>query len=353
MTTFNGWAAAAVKANLTPFAWDPGALGPDEVEITVTHCGICYSDIHLIDNSWSKSIYPFVPGHEIVGLVTAVGSSVKNLAIGARVGVGWQRSACLTCELCLDRKDNLCPHQTATCVGHHGGFAPRMRTDSRYAFPIPDALDSAAAAPLLCGGATVFSPLRRYGIDATSSVGVIGIGGLGHIAILMLRAFGAEITAFSSSPGKRDEALAMGAHDFVPSTDAKELQQHRGRFDLLLCTVGARLDWINYLRTLRANGTLCLVGSPPGIMQIAAAALFDGQKSLSGSEIGDRATIQEMLRFCARHRISPIIERMPLDEVNTALARVRANETRYRMVLDVSSPHPAEDEATALAAAGA
>jgi uncharacterized zinc-type alcohol dehydrogenase-like protein len=258
--------------------------------------------------------------------------------VGRRVGVGWQRSACLTCELCLDRKDNLCPHQTATCVGHHGGFAPRVRTDGRYAFPIPDGLESSAAAPLLCGGATVFSPMRRYGVNATSSVGVIGIGGLGHIAILMLRAFGAEVTAFSSSPGKRAEALAMGAHDFAPSTEPRELQKHHGRVDLLLCTVHARLDWIGYMRTLRPNGTLCLVGSPPGVMQIAAAALFDGQKSISASEIGDRATIGEMLQFSARHEIAPLVQRMPLDEVNTAIARVRNNEARYRMVLDVAAP---------------
>jgi uncharacterized zinc-type alcohol dehydrogenase-like protein len=336
MTTFEGWAATTARESLTRFTWEAAPLGPEEVEIAVSHCGICFSDIHLIDNDWSKSIYPFVPGHEIVGTVTATGSSVDSLAVGQRVGVGWQRSACLTCELCLDRQDNLCPHQTATCVGHHGGFAERVRTDYRYAFRIPDSLDSAAAAPLLCGGATVFSPLRRYGVDARSSVGVIGIGGLGHMAILMLRAFGAEITAFSSSPAKRDEALAMGAHEFVPSTEPRELRKLHGRFDLLLCTVHARLDWIGYLRTLRPNGTLCLVGSPPGIMQIPAAALFDGQKSISASEIGDRATIGEMLQFSARHKIAPHVERMPLDEVNTAIARVRRNEPRYRMVLDVA-----------------
>ncbi len=336
MTTFDGWAATAARESLTRFTWEVGDLGPDEVDIAVTHCGICFSDIHLIDDAWSKSVYPFVPGHEIVGTVRAIGSSVKSLAVGQRVGVGWQRSACLTCELCLDRKDNLCRHQTATCVGHHGGFATHVRTDARYAFAIPDGLDSAAAAPLLCGGATVFSPLRRYGIDARSSVGVIGIGGLGHLAIRLLHAFGSEITAFSSSPNKRAEAFEMGAHAFVASTDPRELQRHKDRFDLLLCTVHARLDWIGYLRTLRPNGTLCLLGSPPGIMQIPAASLFDGQKSISASEIGDRATIAELLQFSARHAIAPLVERMPLEEVNTSIARVRRNEVRYRMVLDVA-----------------
>jgi len=337
MTTFSGWAATVARGPLSPFTWEPRELAPFEVEIAISHCGICHSDLHLIDNGWNSSTYPFVPGHEIVGHVTAVGSAARHLAVGQRVGVGWQRSACMTCELCLDRQDNLCPHQTATCVGHHGGFAARIRTDGRYAFAIPDELESAVAAPLLCGGATVYAPLRRYGVDATSSVGVIGIGGLGHIALLMLRAFGAEITALSSSESKRDEALAMGAHHFVSSRDARELHKQAGRFHLLLSTVHARLDWITLIKTLRPNGTLCLVGSPPGVMAIHAAALFQGQKTISASEIGDRATIAEMLRFSARHRIAPVVERMPLAEVNTAIERVRRNEARYRMVLDVDS----------------
>jgi alcohol/geraniol dehydrogenase (NADP+) len=336
MTTFHGWAATVARAPLQPFSYEPADLGPDAVEIAVSHCGICHSDLHLIDDGWKMSKYPFVPGHEIVGRVTAVGSSVAHLAVGQRVGVGWQRSACLACELCLDRQDNLCAKQTATCVGHHGGFADRLRTDGRYAFPIPDDLDGAAAAPLLCGGATVFAPLRRYGVDATQSVGVIGIGGLGHIALLMLRAFGCEVTAFSSSASKRDEALAMGAHHFVPSTEARELHKLAGRFHLILSTVHARLDWITFLKTLRPNGTLCLLGSPPGVLQIPAAALFQGQKSISASEIGDRATVGEMLRFAAKHRIAPVIERTPLAEVNAAIERVRKNEVRYRMVLDIA-----------------
>ena len=334
MTTFSGWAALAAREPLQPFTYEPSPLAPEEVEIAISHCGICHSDLHVIDNGWNSSTYPFIPGHEIVGHVTATGSAVAHLAVGQRVGVGWQRSACLTCDLCLDRQDNLCAKKTAVCVGHHGGFATRIRTDGRYAFPIPDELDSAAAAPLLCGGATVFAPLRRHHIDATSSVGVIGIGGLGHIAVLMLRAFGCEITAFSSSESKRDEALAMGAHHFVSSRESRELHKHAGRLDLLLSTVHVKLDWITYLKTLRPNGTLCLVGWPPGVLQIPAGS-FQGQRSLTASEIGDRATIGEMLRFSARHRIAPIVERMPLEAVNAAVDRVRRNEARYRMVLDV------------------
>jgi uncharacterized zinc-type alcohol dehydrogenase-like protein len=336
MTTFHGWAATSAKTALVPFSYEPAELGPNDVEIAVSHCGICHSDLHLVDNGWNISKYPFVPGHEVVGRVVAVGSAVTHLAPGQRVGVGWQRSACLTCELCLDRMDNLCAAQTATCVGHHGGFADRLRTDARYAFPLPDGLDGAAAAPLLCGGATVYAPMRRYGVGAHSSVGVIGIGGLGHIALLMLRALGCEVTAFSSSPGKREEALAMGANGFVASTDARELHKLAGRFDLILSTVHVKLDWITFLKTLRPNGTLCLLGSPPGVMAIPAGALFQGQKSITASEIADRATIGEMLRFAARHGIAPVIERRPLEDVNAAMDRVRDNAVRYRMVLDVA-----------------
>lgn len=337
MTTFSGWAARAAKEALQPFSYEPRELGPDEVEIEISHCGICYSDISLIDNGWNSSVYPFIPGHEIVGRVTARGSAVAHLSVGQRVGVGWQRSACLSCELCLDRNDNLCPHQTAVAVGNHGGFAGKIRTDGRFAFALPDGLDSASAAPLLCGGATVYSPIVRYGVDATRHVGVIGIGGLGHIAVLMLRAFGCEITAFSTSESKREEALAMGAHHFVPTREPRELLKQAGRFHLLLSTVPAKLDWITYLKALRPNGTLCLVGSPPGFLQIPAASLFSGQKSITASEIADRATIAEMLQFAARHRINPVVERMPLDQVNQALDRVRRNEARYRMVLEMDA----------------
>jgi uncharacterized zinc-type alcohol dehydrogenase-like protein len=334
MTTFHGWAARAAKSPLAPFAWDPGDLGPFEVEIAVEHCGICHSDLHLVDDDWRMSTFPFVPGHEIVGRVAAAGGAVTDLAAGTRVGVGWQRRACLACDLCLDRKDNLCAAQAATCVGHHGGFADRVRVDARYAFPLPGGLDAASAAPLLCGGATVYAPLARYRVGPSSSVGVIGIGGLGHLALRMLRPFGCEITAFSSTAGKRDEALAMGAHAFVPSNEPRELHRHAGRFDLILSTVAARLDWITYLETLRPGGTLCLLGAPPGILQIPAGALFKGQKALAASEIADRATIAEMLRFAARHGVAPTVEHAPLEAVNAAIDRLRRNEVRYRVVLD-------------------
>lgn len=327
-------AARAAKSALSPFDYEAADLGPNDVEIAIAFCGICHSDLHLIDDDWHLSSYPLVPGHEIVGRVEAIGPSVSHLAVGQSVGVGWQRSACLSCSICLAGNENLCSRQTAICVGHHGGMADRIRTDGRFVFALPDGLDPAATAPLFCGGATVFSPLRRFHVDATSSVGVIGIGGLGHIALLFLRALGAEITALSSTPDKRAEAIAMGAHHFASSTDAREIRKHAGRFDLLLSTVNARLDWITLMGTLRPNGVLCLVGSPPGLVAIPAAVLFAGQRSITASEIGSRATIVEMLAFAGRHRIAPRIELAALGDVNAALDRLRKNQVRYRMVLE-------------------
>jgi uncharacterized zinc-type alcohol dehydrogenase-like protein len=334
MSTIQAQAALAKGAALEAFSYEPQELGPNDIEIEISHCGLCHSDIHLIDDGWSRSKYPQVPGHEIVGTVGAKGAAVKHLELGQRVGVGWQRSACLECDLCLGGEENLCASQQATCMGHHGGLANRIRIDGRFAFALPPELDSAVAAPLLCGGVTVYSPMRRFGIGATSSVAVIGIGGLGHMAILMLRALGAEITALSTSPAKKDEALAMGAHHFASSTDPKDLRKQFGRFDLILSTVHARLDWTTYLQTLRANGSLCLLGIPPGVVGFPPSLLITGQRSITGSDIGGRAVIREMLRFVTRHKIVPQIQRMPMSEANAGLTRLRENQVRYRLVLE-------------------
>jgi uncharacterized zinc-type alcohol dehydrogenase-like protein len=334
MSAIQAQAALSKGAALEAFSYEPQELGPNDIEIEISHCGLCHSDIHLIDDGWSRSKYPQVPGHEIVGTVGAMGGAIKHLELGQRVGVGWQRSACLECDLCLGGEENLCASQQATCMGHHGGLANRIRIDGRFAFALPPELDSAVAAPLLCGGVTVYSPMRRFGIGATSSVAVIGIGGLGHMAILMLRALGAEITALSTSPAKKDEALAMGAHHFASSTDPKDLRKQFGRFDLILSTVHARLDWTTYLQTLRANGSLCLLGIPPGVVGFPPSLLITGQRSITGSDIGGRAVIREMLRFVTRHKIVPQIQRMPMSEANAGLTRLRENQVRYRLVLE-------------------
>jgi uncharacterized zinc-type alcohol dehydrogenase-like protein len=335
-TGIKALAALAKGGSLEPWSYEPSALAPADVEIAISHCGLCHSDVHLIDDSWGRSKYPLVPGHEIVGKVAAVGSGVSRLQVGQRVGVGWQRSACLECDLCLGGQENLCRSQQATCMGHHGGLADRIRIDGRFVFDLPEDLPSEIAAPLLCGGVTVYAPLRRFGIGATSSVAVIGIGGLGHMALLMARAIGCETTAFSTSPEKRAEVLAMGANDFASSTDPKDLRKHFGRFDLVLSTVHARLDWTTYLQTLRPNGTLCLLGMPPGVIQFPPSLLVTGERSITGSDIGSRSAIREMLRFSARHKIAPQVQRMPMAEANAALTRLRQNQVRYRVVLENS-----------------
>ena len=330
--TVEAFAAPAARQRLEPHRYEPAALGPLDVELDISHCGICHSDLHLLDNDWSTSTYPLVPGHEIVGTVAARGAG-SALRLGERVGVGWQRSACHACEQCRAGRENLCPHQQATCVGHAGGFARRIRVDGRFAFPLPDALESAAAAPLLCAGVTVFAPLRRWNVQRGARAGVIGIGGLGHLALRFLRALGCETTAFTSSPDKREAALRLGAQHAVSSTHPRELRACAGQFEFLLCTAPARLDWIAYLEALRPNGVLCLVGAPPGLLQFPAAQLLTAQRVICGSDIGSPQDIREMLAFAAAHGIGAEVETLPLAQVNEAVQRVRDNRVRYRMVL--------------------
>jgi uncharacterized zinc-type alcohol dehydrogenase-like protein len=331
--SISAFAALAAKHALVPYDYEPAPLSRVDVEIDISHCGICHSDLHLIDNDWAVSRYPLVPGHEIVGTVASAGPDSGH-AVGGRVGVGWQRSACLSCDLCKAGHENLCLQQEATCVGHMGGFARRIRIDGRFAFALPPSLDAASAAPLLCGGATVFAPLRRLGAKPGMRVGVLGIGGLGHLALRFLRAMGCETTAFTSSPDKRDEALRLGADHTASSTHAGELRAHAGRFDVILDTVPARIDWIGYLQALKPNGTLCLVGAPPGLMQFPASLLLSGQRAICGSDIGSPGAIREMLAFAAEHGISAQVEKAPMSEVNAAVQRVRENKARYRVVLE-------------------
>ncbi len=329
----NSYAAFAAGQTLEKFQYEPEKLGPWDVEVSISHCGICHSDVHLIDNDFQMSDYPLVPGHEIVGTVNALGANVQHLEKGQRVGIGWQRSSCLICEFCIRGDENLCPDQHATCVGNHGGFAESIRTDSRFAFPIPESLKSESVGPLLCGGITVYSPLRHYGVTPNMKVGVIGIGGLGHFALQFAHAFGCEVTAFSTTPEKETEAKKFGAHHFISSTDADDMEAAVNSLDFIINTVFADIDWITFLNTLRANGTICIVGASASPISVPVFPLIVGQKRICGSVIGGRAMIQEMLNFSARHGIMAQSELLPMAEVNTAIAKVRNNQARYRMVL--------------------
>lgn len=328
-------AAHAAKKPLEKFQYEPAPLGPHDVEIEITHCGICHSDLHLIDNDWGMSTYPLVPGHEIVGIVKAVGSEVAHLRKGMRVGVGWQRNSCQQCEFCQTGQENLCAKMGATCLGNYGGFATAIRTDSRFAFPIPDALASENAAPLLCGGATTYSPFRLYEVRPSMKVGVIGIGGLGHLGLQWARAWGCEVTALSTTPEKEQEAKRFGAHHFLNTRDAGMMKKAAGTFDFLLNTVFAPQDWGAWLDLLRPNGKLCVVGVPSEPITIPGFPLLLGQKSVVGSVIGSRHMIAEMLAFAARHGVKAQTETFPLDKANDALARLKANRARYRLVLTV------------------
>jgi uncharacterized zinc-type alcohol dehydrogenase-like protein len=333
MTHIQGLAVHAAGAELLPFKYDPGKLGLHDVEIAISHCGICHSDLHLISNDWGISQYPFIPGHEVVGKVTAAGTDVRSLEVGQRVGLGWQSNSCGVCEWCSRGMENLCPASEGTCVHRHGGYADRVRANARFVIPIPETLESERAAPLLCGGITVYNPMRIHGVNPSSRVGVVGIGGLGHMAIQFARAFGAEVTAFSTAVEKEEEARALGAHNFVNSRESKAMKDAAGTQDLILNTANADQDWGVYVQALRPTGTLCFVGVPPSPVSVQAFPLISGQRSISGSPIGSPYRLKEMLDVAARHGVKATTESFPMAQANTAIDKVKKGKVRYRAVL--------------------
>ena len=332
--SIRAFAAFQPHAALQDFSYEPTPLGPHDVEIRITHCGVCYSDIHLVNNDWGVSNFPMVPGHEIVGYINDVGSAVNGeLPGGQRVGVGWQRSSCLHCDYCISGQENYCDHDKATCLGNFGGFAERIRCDSRFVFPIPDALLSEHAAPLLCAGITVYAPLRQYGVQPSMKVGVVGIGGLGHLAIQFAQAMGCEVTAFSSSIDKAEQARDLGASHFVLTNQASAMQRVAGSLDFIISTVFAPIDLTQYLGLLRKGGTLCLLATPGKTLDLPVFPLMLGRKSVVGSAIGGRSMIREMLNFAARHQVRAVSEVMPMSDANAAIEKVRQGAARYRVVL--------------------
>jgi len=334
MPNVHAYAVRDQAGQLSPFEYSLGELGSEQVDIKVESCGICHSDIAMIDNEWGFSSYPIVPGHEVIGTILALGDHVKTLKVGQRVGLGWYSGSCMHCHQCLSGDHNLCSTAEATILGRHGGFADIVRSNSEWAIALPDSLDASKAGPLFCGGITVFNPIVQFDVRPTHRVGVIGIGGLGHMALQFLNKWGCEVTAFSSSPGKEAEAKQMGAHYVVNSKDGAAMKRLAGRFDFILNTTNANLDWSDYIGALAPRGRLHTVGAMSEPIPAAAFPLIMGQKSISGSPLGSPATIQDMLEFCARHNIAPVTEHFSMKDVNKALDHLRSGKARYRVVLE-------------------
>lgn len=331
--TIKTYAALKAGGELEPYEYDPGELAEDEVEINISSCGICHSDLSMLHNDWEMTEYPFVPGHEIVGNIGAVGERVTQLKPGQTVGLGWFSRSCMTCSQCMTGNHNLCPSAEGIIVGRHGGFANKVRAHEGWIIPLPDGINAATAGPLFCGGVTVFNPIIQNNIQPTDRVGVVGIGGLGHLALRFLKAWGCEVTAFSTTPDKEPEARELGAHHFVNSRDSDALAELANSFDMILVAVNVGLDWDAYINALRPKGKLHIVGAAPSVSAIVFPLII-GQKSIGGSPLGSPATMATMLEFAARHGIEPVTESFPMSQVNDAMEKLRTGKPRYRLVLE-------------------
>ena len=327
-----GYAAKAVGQPLEAFEYAPPELGEYDVRVSVILCGVCHTDIHAVDNYYGITTYPFVPGHEIVGYVSAVGPAVSGLKEGDRVGIGWQGRSCMQCEWCLKGEEQLCMDIVPSGVWvPYGGFSSSVVADGRFAYPLPAGMPSQVAAVLMCAGITVYSPLRMYVAEPTEKVAIVGVGGLGHLAIQFAHALGCEVTAISSSPEKKEQALAFGADRFIDSNDQASLRQVDYGFDLLMCTASGGIDWEALLMTLKKKGRLVLLGFPD--VALNSTDLVAHQLSITGSFLGNRATMREMLAFAQDQGIAPEVELMPMSQANEAIQRVKENKARYRIVL--------------------
>ncbi len=330
---FKAYAASGAKAELKPFEYEAGILAGNEVQIKVETCGICHSDLSMLNNDWGISTFPLVPGHEVIGNIESVGEQVKHLKVGQRVGVGWFSNSCMNCEWCVGGDHDLCESTEGIIVGRHGGFANRLRIDATWAIPIPDGVNLESAGPLMCGGITVFNPILQFDVKPTNRVGVIGIGGLGHMALKFLDAYGCEVTAFSSNINKEEEAKSFGADHFIDSSDADSLKKISGSLDFIISTVNVPLDWPAYIDALRPKGRLHIVGGVMEPIPVPVFPLLFGQKSISASPLGSPNAMVVMLEFAARHQIEPMVETYPMDKVNDAMEKLRSGKARYRLVL--------------------
>ncbi|XP_045809330.1 probable mannitol dehydrogenase [Trifolium pratense] len=320
--------------------------GEKDVSFKVLYCGICHTDLHMIHNDWGNSIYPLVPGHELVGVVTEVGSKVEKFNVGDKVGVGYMVDSCRSCENCDDNIENYCPQLTVTCGAKYrdgtvtyGGYSDSMVADEHFVILIPDNLPLDVAGPLLCAGVTVYSPLRNFGIDKPGmNIGVVGLGGLGHMAVKFAKAFGANVTVISTSPSKEKEAIEhLGADSFLISRDPDQMQAAMGTLHGIIDTVSASHPVLPLIGLLKTNGKLVMVGGVSKPLELPASSLLGGRKLIAGSLIGGIKETQEMIDFAAEHNVKPEIEIVPIDYVNTAMERLAKADVKYRFVIDIGN----------------
>jgi uncharacterized zinc-type alcohol dehydrogenase-like protein len=327
-----GYVARSLGQPLEPFMYAPPKLGEHDVRVSVTHCGVCRTDIHAIGDYYGITTFPFVPGHEIVGYVSEGGPAVVGVKEGDRVGIGWQGRSCGKCEWCLKGETQLCMEiEKTTVMVPYGGFSSSVVADNRFVHPLPPTMPSEVAAVLMCAGITVYSALRTYVTSPHLKVAILGVGGLGHLAIQFAHAFGCEVTAISSSPVKKEQALGFGADHFIDSNDRAGMQKADYDHDLLICTANDGINWSSLLMTIKKRGRLVLVGFPD--INLNSTNLVAHELSITGSLLGNPTTMRAMLSFAQEHGITPAVELMPMSQVNEAIQKLKENKARYRIVL--------------------
>ncbi|HMJ48810.1 MAG TPA: NAD(P)-dependent alcohol dehydrogenase [Ferruginibacter sp.] len=345
MPNVNAYATPAATAPLAPLTIDRRTPGAHDVQIEILYCGVCHSDIHQARNEWGNSIYPMVPGHEIVGRVTAVGDHVKSFKVGELAGIGCIVDSCRECEQCLDGEEQFCQNGmvgTYNGVGKdgkptYGGYSTQIVVDEKYTLHVSEKLDIKGVAPLLCAGITTYSPLRYWNVTKGQKVAIVGLGGLGHMGVKLAAAFGAEVTVLSTSDSKEADAKRLGATHFVNSKNEEKMAGLAGSFDFILNTVSAPNSYDRLLGLLKTNGTMVLVGAPPEPSQVMGFSLIMRRRSLAGSLIGGIKETQEMLDFCAEHNITSDVEVIPMDKINEAYERMMKGDVKYRFVIDMQS----------------
>lgn len=345
MTTVHAYAAQNSTTPLAPFNFERRDVGPDDVKIDILYCGVCHSDLHQVRNEWGGSIYPMVPGHEIVGRITEVGSKVKNFTVGDLAGIGCFVDSCRTCPSCLANEEQYCDNgMVGTYNGRdkegnptYGGYSTQIVVDEKYTLHVSEKLAIEGVAPLLCAGITTYSPLRHWNIGKGHKVAVVGLGGLGHMGVKFAVSFGAEVTVLSTSKSKEQDALNLGAHHFEITSEAETMKKLQGSFDFILSTISAPHDYNDYLALLSLNGTMVVVGVPPQPSTVQAFSLIGKRRSVAGSLIGGIKETQEMLDYCAGHNIVSDVEVINAADINDAYERMLKGDVRYRFVIDIAS----------------